>query len=102
MSKISINSDGVTPYTSSNSKDFIEELNKAINACNFDVPNDCAYKDWIHDLRNSLTRCRENVEQTERRLNTINSQATELSESSVNRIKLFEPIRIKANERLIK
>ena len=102
MGKIRYAKEGISPSTNGSNNNFLDELQHAIDICQFDVPNDCAYRDWIYDLSNSLRGCKNTIQGIKDKIERTDSNIATMATEAKSRIALIEPVIIEKNERLIK
>lgn len=102
MTKIQYPTDGLAITATGSSQQAIDSLNSAIGQCDFDVPYDFPYRDWIYNLRRQLEECRNEIQGYDNKVKNTDTLVQNTTNETVSLISKLPAIEIEQRQRMIK
>lgn len=101
MSKLVYPNDGIYKYCRDDIDVLCRRLNKITLNCDFDVPSDFDYKDYLNRLGSIINGCYEEVKSINYKLQSSNEKFEKVEADSINDTKKMVVTKIKDRDRMI-
>ncbi len=101
MTKFSYPKDGIYRYCKSHIDSCSKNLSRAVECCNFDIPNDFPYKEYLYGLGGILREYYSRINNIDSKIQKSNSNLDSLSSDLLNSVNKMTNMKIKERDRMI-
>jgi|GEM_PF-1989460 hypothetical protein len=101
MSKVYYPEEGLVELTRADNEEASRTLGNAISMCNFDIPWNFRFRDYLNGLRNTLDGYNNRLKEVREDIARADGEFTALSDRARANIDAMEPVDIKKREQLI-
>lgn len=101
MTKLIYPVNGIYPNCRDDIQGCTKKLSKAVANCNFDIPSDFPYKNYLRNLDNKLNKCLAEIDSISSKLKRTDSSFNMLSDNLTADASRITPIKVAKRDRMI-